>query len=196
MSRYFVFSFVALLGFCASAVAQNTKTAAKKPSTSSGNDIMVQEDTIFLVSKNRVSKLSMINGLLISEKVFDIKALGELKGFVGRHVYFKSDSTFKCLVTSDSTKQFLFTSTGKTLTTNNSFEVLNQTENSQLFILYLKTKFYKLLARGDETIVINHENKKIADLKISFNAVLIGSKLYKRKENSLLEIDMSELMIN
>jgi hypothetical protein len=119
--------------------------------------------------------------------------LGELDGFVGSRVYVKSDSTFKCLVSSDSTKQYLITGT-KTLTTNKNFEVLNQAENSQLYVLYLKTKFFMLLAHGDETIVIDHEHKKIADLKIPINAVLIGTKLYKRMENSLIEIDMSELM--
>jgi len=60
-------------------------------------------------------------------------------------------------------------------------------------MFYLKTKDYKFLARNNETTVIDNQNKKVADLNVSRNALLIGLKLFDIQEKSFMEIDLNEL---
>ncbi len=154
----------------------------------------IDKGKIFLVFKDRVAKYSMTDGSLISEKSIDIATLGELRYFIGAQVYIKSDSTYNSLASADSAKHFLYTKTGKILVMNNEMDILNQMEDSQLYICYLKTKKYRFLAKGNETTVIDQENRKVADLKASGKAILIGSKLYDMQEKSFLEIDIPDLI--
>jgi hypothetical protein len=56
------------------------------------------------------------------------------------------------------------------------------------------TANYKFLARKNETAIINSQNKKIADLKVSDNSIMIGSKLQEIKGKSISEVDLSDLI--
>jgi hypothetical protein len=156
----------------------------------------IYKDTVFLVFKDRVAKYSMINGSIILEKSFDLASFGELRYFIGSQVYLKSDSTYNPIDSLYSTKHFLYTKTGKILALNEKLDITDQIESNQLYIYYLKTKNYKFLAKNNETIVIDNKNKKVADLKASNKAILIGSKLYDIQEKSFLEIDISDLIKN
>jgi outer membrane protein assembly factor BamB len=153
----------------------------------------IYKDCFLLALKDRVAKYSMINGSNILEKSFDTSTLGELKYFIGSKVYFKSDSTYNSV---DSTKNFLCTKTGKILVLNENLDILNQFESNQLYLCYLKTKNYAFLAKDNETTVIDHEYKKVADFKASNKTVLVGSKLYDVQEKSVLEIDIPDLIEN
>jgi hypothetical protein len=157
------------------------------------NSYKIYRDTVYLVFKDRVSKYSLKDGSFITKKSFDIETLGELKYFIGGQVYLKTDSIFNNLTDIDSTSHYLFTSTGKTLVINNKLDLLNQIEYNQLYMFYLKTKDYKFLARNNETTVIDNQNKKVADLNVSRNALLIGLKLFDIQEKSFMEIDLTEL---
>jgi hypothetical protein len=160
------------------------------------NGFTINNDTILLVFKDKVSKYSMTNGSLISEKSFDIKTLGELRYFVGNQVYTKTDSIFKCLVSSDSTKYYLLTSGRKILVTNCNLDILNQIDSDQLYVYYLKTKDFKLLAKGNETVVLDNTYREVADFKASRKAKLVGSKLFDIQEKSFIEIDLHDLIKN
>ncbi len=146
---------------------------------------------IYMVYKDRVSKYSMANGSLISEKLFDVGKVGELRHFIGNQVYLKSDSTcYKSIFLSDTTMLYLYTNKGKILVINDDLEITNQINNDEMYIYYLKAKANKFLIKDNETIVIDAENRKIADLKITQNAVLLGSKLYDIHEQSFIELDL------
>jgi hypothetical protein len=101
------------------------------------NGFEINRDTISLVFKDRVSKYSILNGSLIFEKSFNIETYGELNYFIGSQVYIKTDSTYKSLSLSDTTKQYLFTKSGKTLVLNDRLEIVNQIDYDQLNIYYL-----------------------------------------------------------
>ncbi len=158
------------------------------------NGFKIKNDTIYLIFKDRISKYNLNNGSIISEKSFDLETVGELWYFVGRQVYFKSDSLFNSLEALDSTKHYLFTKSGKILTINDDLEILNQVNYHQLYLYYLKTKNYKFLANENVTTVIDNSNIKVAELKASSKARLIGSKLYDMQERSFIEIDLNELI--
>lgn len=157
---------------------------------------IIRNDTILLVFKDKVAKYSMINGSAITEKSFETKAAGELKYFLGSQVYFKTDSTYKSLAFSDSTKYFLYANNRIILVTNLNLDILDQIDFSQLYIYFLKTKDFKFLAKGNETVVLDNNNRKVADLKVSRNAILLGTKLYDRQEKSFIEIDLHDLIKN
>jgi hypothetical protein len=157
------------------------------------NSYKIYRDTVYFVFKDRVSKYSLKDGSFITKKSFDIETLGELKYFIGGQVYLKTDSIFNNLTDIDSTSHYLFTNTGKTLVINNKLELLNQIDYNQLYMFYHKTKDYKFLARNNETTVIDNQNKKVAELNVSRNALLIGLKLFDIKEKSFMEIDLTEL---
>jgi hypothetical protein len=154
----------------------------------------IDNDTILLVFKDRVAKYSMNNGSIILGKSFDLATSGELRYFIGSQVYLKTDSTYNPIDSTDSTKHFLYTKTGKILVLNDKLDITGQIESDQLYVNYLKTKKYKFLAKNNETIVIDNKNKKVADLKASNKAILIDSKLYDMQEKSFLEIDISDLV--
>lgn len=191
------------LGFGTPFIASFNKNTGKQIFFSSINGkkdqiagYKIYKDTVLLVFKDRIAKYSMINGSIILEKSFDIATLGELRYFIGSQVYLKSDSIYNPIVSSDSTKFFLYTKTGKILVLNEKLDIVDQIESNQLYIYYLKTKNYKFLAKDNETIVIDIKNKKVADLKASRKAILIGSKLYDVQEKSFLEIDIPDLIEN
>ncbi len=160
------------------------------------NGIKINNDTAILVFNNRISEYSMINGSAIYEKSFNTDVLGELMYFINEQIYIKTDSAFKCLVTSDPTNKYLCTKGKKILVIDNDLNISDQIDFCDLYIYYFKTKNYKFLSKDDETTVIDNENKKVADLKVSRKATLIGSKLYDMQEKSLIEVDINEFMKN
>lgn len=157
------------------------------------NGFDIKKDTIFLVFKESISKYSMIDGTIISEKTIHSEKLGELMYFIGEQVYINVDSTFKSLELSDPTKHFLYTKSGKTLVINDKLEIINEIDYDKLFIYYLKTKNLKFIAKINETTVIDNEGNKVAELNVSRNAFLLGTKLYDIQERSFFEIEISEL---
>ena len=157
------------------------------------NDFLYQNGIVFIVYNDRVSKYSMANGTLISEKLFDTGTVGELRYFVGNQVFLKSDSAYyKSIASFDSTKFYLYTKADKILVINDDLEITTQIDRDQMYIYYLRSNANKFLSKDNETIVIDSDNRKIADLKISGNAVLIGSKLYDMHEKSFIELDLNE----
>jgi hypothetical protein len=158
------------------------------------NGFKVNKDAILLVFKNRVSKYSLIDGSLITEKTFVLDSLKELTTFTGGLVYIKADATYKSLESIDSTKNYLWTEAGKLLKLNEKLEVMNEVDVKQIYLCYLKTKDYRFIAKENETIVLDKAGKIVAELQVSANAKLIGSKLYDRQKQNFIEIDVAELM--
>ena len=151
------------------------------------------KDEIILILKDRVLKYSLVNGSLVLEKSFDMGLVGELSYFIGDQAYLKRDNSFVCLVTSDSTSHYLYTKTGKILKLNSQFDLAEQLDYKQLYICYLKTKDIRFLAKDQGTTVIGRDNQNHAELKITGNAILKGSKLYDIQEKSFIELELKEL---
>jgi hypothetical protein len=82
----------------------------------------------------------------------------------------------------------------KVLVANNQLEITQQIDFEKLYICYLTTKNYRFLAKGDDTIVIDKNNKILADFKSSSKAILVGTKLIDILEKSIIVIDLSELL--
>ncbi|MCD4695222.1 MAG: hypothetical protein K8S16_03190 [Bacteroidales bacterium] len=155
----------------------------------------IHGDTILLIFKERVTEYSMANGIKLFEIFFDTETYGELNQFVGNHVYvMTNDTLFKNLPLSDTTKSFILTNSGKTLVLDENLNITDKIDFEELFIYYLRTKDYKFIAKNNQTIILNSENKKIAEISATSNATLIGTKLYDIQEQSFIEIDLTELI--
>ncbi len=158
------------------------------------NAFKVNKDTILLAFKDKIAKYSLIDGSLIAEKIVELDSLGEFNDFVGKLVYIKTDSTYKSLESIDASKNYLWTEKGKLLTINAKLETSNEIDVKQLYVCYLKTKDYSFIAKENETIVLDKAGKIVAELQVSANAKLIGSKLYDVQKQNFIEIDIAELL--
>ena len=158
------------------------------------NGYKVKKDTVLLVFKNKISKYSLKDFSLISEKTFVLDSLKELKNFVSRLVYIKADATYKRLVSIDSTQNYVWSETEKVLKLNDKLEVMNEVDVKQFYYLYLKTKDYRFIAKENETIVLDKADKIVATIQASSNAKLIGSKLYDTQKQNLVVIDLAGLI--
>ncbi|MDP4291142.1 MAG: PQQ-binding-like beta-propeller repeat protein [Bacteroidota bacterium] len=159
-------------------------------------DFKITKDTAVIVFKDKISKYSLIDGSLIAEKTFQLDSLTELGFFVGRKVYIKTDSTYKSLAAIDSTQHYLWTESGKIITVNKNLEVVNQIDPKQIYVFFLKNKDYRFIARDNETIVLDKDDKIVAELQISSNAILLGTKLYDVQKQTFIEINVDELIRN
>jgi hypothetical protein len=160
------------------------------------NGFEINRDTLSLVFKNRVSKYSVLDGSLIIEKSFNPETYGELNYFIGSQVYVKTDSIYKSLSLSDTTKQYLFTKSGKIIVLNDKLEIVKQIDYDQLYIYYLWDNDYKFIAKDNKTTVLDKNNKSVANIDISRKTMKIGSKIYDVQDKSFVEIDLNDITKN
>jgi hypothetical protein len=71
---------------------------------------------------------------------------------------------------------------------------MNEVDTRQFYYLYLKTKDYRFIAKENETIVLDKADKIVATFHASSEAKLIKSKLYDNQKQSLVVIDLSNLI--
>jgi len=154
----------------------------------------IQQDTLFLLSKNRIFKYSLTDGAELWEQIIKTDSLGELSGFAGSDLYIKSDSVSFRPILSDSTNIYVFTSENKLLEFSNQLEFKGIIPENEIFYAYLVTNGYKFLETGNSSIVIDKKNELVAELEISGNALLRGTKLFEAQGNSFVEIEMDQLI--
>lgn len=160
-------------------------------------DFQVLNNEIFLVFKNRIAKYSKETGVLIIERDFPDDSFGELEYFVGNQVFVKSDNDdLISLHQSDTNKVFVFTNQGKTLSVDKQLNISKTIEYEDLSIYSLSLKDYKFLVKSNKTIIIDSKGKRVAEMDISSNAFLIGETLYDIQNDSLLAIDLKEIVNN
>lgn len=157
------------------------------------NAFDMQNGTVSIVFKDRVSNYSMLDGSLLIEKSFDTQTYGELNYFIGKQVYRKVDSAFINLALSDTAKRYLYTKTGKTLVLDDRFDVVNQLDYNQLYVCYLSNGDHRFIANDSETVVLDGNNTVVANLDISRRSMKIGSKVYNVREKSFVEVDMQAI---
>ncbi len=149
----------------------------------------------YLVFKNRIAKYSLETGNLIKEMSFPEEEHGELKNFIGNHVYLTNESgDFSNLRQSDTTKVFVFTNKDKILSIDNQLNVAEIIDFENLNLYYLQTKNHKFLAKDGLTWIINNAGQKVAEIDATSKAVLIGTTLYDKKNDSFLAIDLTEII--
>jgi len=155
----------------------------------------IKDREIFLVFKNRIAKYSMENGNLITEKDFPKDDAGELKYFVGNQAFMTDkNGDLMSIPQSDSTKVFVFTSLGKTLSIDSELNISKTIEYADLSIYYLRTKDFKFIAKDKVTLIIDNKGKRIAEINAGSKAFMIGNNLYDKQDKSFVKIDLSKMI--
>lgn len=152
---------------------------------------------IFLVFKNRIMKFSMETGNLNAEKDFPNGSYGELKYFVGNQVFITNQNgELVSLPESDTTQVFVFTSQGKTLSIDSNLNITKTIEYEDLNIYYLRTKDFKFIAKDKNTLIVNNEGKRIAQIEVTSSAFMIGNSIYDTQDKSFITLDLKEIIKN
>lgn len=157
----------------------------------------ILQEEVYLVFKNRLAKYSIQTGNQILEKEFPEDNFGELKYFVGNQVFVTNDNNdLVSLPQSDTSKVFVFTNQGKTLSVDNQLNITDTIDYEDLSIYYLRTADLKFIAKDKHTLIIDNEGKQIAEIEASTNAFLIGETLYDKRDKSFIAIDLKEIIKN
>lgn len=157
-------------------------------------DYSVLKNSVLIVSRNNIGCYSTVDGKRLEYKLFDTDKYGDFTGFVSNQIFVKQDSGYVRLMDADATKQYLTTSKNQTLVLDSDLEITNQYKFEDFFINYFSTDKLDFLARGDETIVLDKSQKELAYFKASSNAFVVGNKLFEVLEDSLIEVDLTDLL--
>jgi hypothetical protein len=156
----------------------------------------IEQDTVYLLSKKKLYKYSLNDGSELWEQYFKPDSIGEITNFAGKDVYIAPDSTFISPMANDSVKVGLYTKKDKLMILDNILNTKATFPINDLFFCYLDFKGYKFLENGNNTVVINKNGKLLAEMNISGNIALKGSILYEVQDNSLVEVDLDQLVKN
>ena len=152
----------------------------------------VQQDTLFLLSKNRIMKHSLIDGTELWERFFKSDTLGELTQFGGKELYMKMDSDTIAPVCSSPGSISVFNNKDQLFVLDGYLKTTTIIKDDQIYTCYLKLNGYNFLDDGISTVVTDRSNQPVATLDISGNSILIGSKLFEVQGKSLVVIDIDQ----
>ena len=159
------------------------------------NAYYVHGNSLILVFPHKLASYNLSTGSLVDEKPLTENLYGELAYFLGNQAFVeREDSTFIALNATDTTRHFLYTSTGRILTIDDNLKVDNQHNITEIYVNYLSAMGFNFLVKGSSTIVTNRQGEAIAILDAPSNAVLSGTTLRYAQDNSLIEIDLSSLL--
>ena len=154
--------------------------------------IMFDKDTLILFCKYSVAKYSFSNGKKISEKFIDFSE--RIKKSLDENVYYKKDSIYLPIISIDTSKYYLYSKSGKTIELNKNSSSLKYVNIVDTYFCYYKFKYFKFLGNNNKTIVIDNNNRMVAEIDISYNSFLYGTMLYNINGKIITEIDIKEFM--
>lgn len=157
-------------------------------------DFLVSENEIVMLFKDRVASYSMHDGHLIKETTINTTASGNLMSFCGDQYYMPYDSVYLSLTDHDPYNIYVFTDKKQILSLDNAFSILNTTPAEQYYTSYLEVSGMLFIGKSLETIVLNLENRKVAEMNVSNKAFLMGNALYDIRGRSLFQIDLTGLL--
>jgi hypothetical protein len=101
---------------------------------------------------------------------------------------------YHSIISSATKNYFVYTKNAIILEINRNLQLINQISPDNYYVYYLKDEGCKFLDLGKTTIVVDKNDKEQATLDISRKTIKIGSKIYCVKENSLIEIELNEVI--
>ena len=153
----------------------------------------IQQHTIFLMSQNKIFKYSLKNGDELWEQNYK-DSIGQLTEFAAKNMYLETDSTFTDLYMSDSTKVYVYTDKNNLLVLNCMLKPVKTIPQRDIFYCYLESNGLKFLENGNMTVVIDAKGKEVAELNVTSNVQLRGNRLFEVEANSLIELNINQLV--
>ncbi|WP_276134782.1 PQQ-binding-like beta-propeller repeat protein [Polluticoccus soli] len=152
------------------------------------------DNAFYLVLEGTVVKISADNGAILAERKLDEKVQGKPAYFIGTQTYVLNNGNYKALTTTDTTKRFVFTDKHKVLALDNQLQVVSETDTADLWVYYAAAGEKKFLSKNDKTIVIDKDDRKIAELDATHRGRIIGTSLYDINNDNFTEIDISSIL--
>ncbi len=157
-------------------------------------DFLVSENEIVVLFKDRIASYSINDGQMIKETTLNTTASGNLMSFCGDQYYMPFDSVYLSLTDHDPYNIYVFTDKKQVLTLDNAFSILNTTSENQYYTSYLEANGMLFIGKSRETIVIDLENRKIAEINISNKAFLMRNDLFDIQGRTLYQVDLTGLL--
>ncbi len=154
-------------------------------------DYRIEENTIILLLRNSIQRYDLSSGeLLLSVEINGYN----LRFFTDDLHYLRTpDNSFVKVIDSDPLRYFIFTDKNDIVVCNDQFKVEKLINLFQLYSCRQETERYRFIVRNNQTFILDSDNRKIAEIPASGNAILIGNKLYDFGNNILFETDLTKL---
>jgi outer membrane protein assembly factor BamB len=158
-------------------------------------DYQIEDGTLFILSGQQIVSISLFDGTIQKSIILEEEIIGELYGFVPHEFFSRSDNgKYSPVWSANETNLITYNWDGIVNILNKNFEVVDRTHINQLYFWHKSVGQYKLLIRGDYTIILNDDNIPVAELNIGRDILVKGSTIYHVQKNSLQEIDLSLLV--
>ena len=95
---------------------------------------------------------------------------------------------------SDSTKVYVYTDKNNLLVLNCMLKPVKTIPQRDIFYCYLESNGLKFLENGNMTVVIDAKGKEVAELNVTSNVQLRGNRLFEVEANSLIELNINQLV--
>lgn len=154
----------------------------------------ILNENIYISFKNRMAIYSLTDGRLLEEKTIIKKKQGELKYILNERAYISTSyGHYQSIYTLDSNMVYASTDNNEILIIDEQLQQIGTIEHEDIYMLYLIKDNYQFISNGEQTMILNSEGYKIAEITASPKARLINNILYDRQEETFLAIDLGEL---
>lgn len=158
-------------------------------------DYKIKNDSLLLLFGDKIEYYSLKNKAVTVSKTFDSETYGSFRFFIGDQLYAKNtDSAINYSLLADSTHYFVQTAKGKTLKFGTNLSLLDAFDFDDLYLFQKTIKNHKFINQKDQTIILDSNNNPVSELNLSFYFRIVNNKIYETNENSLLEIDLTQLL--
>lgn len=156
-------------------------------------DIKHQGKELLVIFDDHISKYSIIDGRLVADKNLDTDEYGAPNYFIGDRIFVERDASFISLTGLDSTQYYLYTKSGKIVVLNGNLKALKAIDPKDYYVYYLNKNNLKFIAKGDQTLVIDTDGRKVAEFSASSRSRLLNNRMYSVNGKDLLEIDVKNI---
>jgi outer membrane protein assembly factor BamB len=158
-------------------------------------DFKIENNHVWLIFKDKVMKCSLLDGFMIFETLINSNNFGELRLFADNRIYVDAgNSSLTSLLLSNTSQNHIFSNKRKVLIFDAELNIVGDIDEDQLYFVYQATDDYKLATKDNQTVVLDADNNKVAEIDITRRTFLVGNKLYGIREKSLFEIDVTNLI--
>ncbi|MFB6318797.1 PQQ-binding-like beta-propeller repeat protein [Saccharicrinis sp. FJH54] len=158
-------------------------------------DSKVEEERLILMYQDRIKALSLADGTLSTDKSFLINVLDPFNALIRDKVYLKSSSVDGRKVLDPLHYYLIRTKDDNLILIDHNFEFV---ENLVLFDNYLQynssTNGYDVYSNASESVILNKAGKKVANLSVSGNQIIVDKVLYEIKTSSFVIVDLNAVL--
>lgn len=152
-------------------------------------DYLVKENSLYLLSENKITQINLANGSLIKKTTLSPSAAGELCRFVKTPLYRINENNCKDL-TADTKQLYITNNRSELLILNTELETTEKVNRRELFPKYIETCGQKFIAQNGKIILLNRQLTPIAQFNTGNNIILQDNKLFTTSDSDLIEINL------